>query len=91
MLLSVGILVTSPRSISAISFKPSLAEEINVVVLMLALRYSLTKANLTCVSRSLAVPLGRSLILACSGVDSGMSIVKLNETFRPMNCHMKDR
>ena len=79
-----------PSSNNAISFKPSFAEDVSVVMLALELRCSLTKVNLAFVSRKIAVPLKRSLILAFSGVDSGISIVKLKWTLRPVNCHSVD-
>ena len=82
--------MTFPRSINAASFKPSFAEDVRVVVLTLALRCSLTNVNLTSVSRMSAVPLNGSLIFIFKGVDSGISIVSVNWTLRPTNCHSVD-
>ena len=79
-----------PKLKLAISFKPSFAEDFSVVVLALGLRCSLINVTLASMSRKIAVPLKGSLILAFSGVDSGISIVKLNWTLRPVNCHSVD-
>ena len=54
---------------------------------MLAVRCLRTATNWTSVIRIIAVPLNGSLILHFMGVDSGMSIVKHNWTFLPINCH----
>ena len=79
--------MTFPRSIQAISFLSSFAEDISVVALMLAVRCLRTATKWTSVIRIIAVPLNGSLILHFMGVDSGMSIVKHNCTFLPINCH----
>lgn len=71
--------VTLPKSKNAMTFKLSLAEGVSFVVLELGLRCSLAILDVTSVNRRIAVSsLTGSAIFAFRGVDSGMSIVKLN-------------
>ena len=67
-----------PSSKKAMSFRPSFAEDVIVVVLTLEVRCSLTEEYLASVSRIIGLPMNGSLILSFRGVDSGMSIVRLN-------------
>ena len=67
-----------PSSKNAMSFRPSFADDVIVVVLLLEVRCSLTEEYLASVSRIIEPPKEGSLILALRGVDSGMSIVRLN-------------
>ena len=67
-----------PSSKNAMSFRPSFAEDVIVVVLTLEVRCSLTEEYLASVSRIIGLPMNGSLILTLRGVDSGMSIVRLN-------------
>ena len=67
-----------PSSKNAMSFRPSFAEDVIVVVLTLEVRCSLTEEYLASVSRIIGLPNDGSLILALNGVDSAMSIVRLN-------------
>ena len=67
-----------PSSKNAMSFRPSLADDFIVVLLTLEVRCSLTEEYLASVSRIIGPPKDGSLILAVRGVDSGMSIVRLN-------------
>ena len=67
-----------PSSKNAMSFRPSFAEEVILVLFSLEVRCSLTEEYLASVSRIIGPPKDGSLILALKGVDSGMSIVRLN-------------
>ena len=67
-----------PSSKKAMSFRPSFAEDVIVVVLTLDLRCSLTEVYLASVSRIIGLPKNGSSILTLRGVDTGMSIVRLN-------------
>ena len=67
-----------PSSKNAMSFRPSFAEDVIVVVLTLEVRCLLTEEYLASVSRIIGLPKNGSSILTLRGVDTGMSIVRLN-------------
>ena len=90
VLFTDGLRVMFPSSKNAMSFRPSFADDFIVVLLTLEVRCSLTEEYLASVSRIIGPPKDGSLILAVRGVDSGMSIVRLNWTLRPVNCQSVD-
>ena len=88
--LSDEALVTEPKSKNAMSIKPSPADDVMLVALLVKVSCLLTSAIFASVSRRMAVPLNGSLILVFSSVDSGMVIVSEYLTRRPTNCQSAD-